>query len=103
MRERSAIGATGIGFATAELLVRDGSRVFLTDRDRQSLYAARQQLGVNAAALQFDSSDPEVPGELVQALCEHVMTKLLASRAFFSPMIPALLSARKSRSTEDLS
>ena len=65
-------GSTGIGFATAELLVRDGSRVFLTGRNRQSLDAAQQQLGVNAIALQADSSDPEAPRELVRAIRAHV-------------------------------
>jgi len=65
-------GSTGIGFATAELLVRDGSRVFLTGRNRQSLDAAQEQLGVNAIALQADSSDPEAPRELVRAIRAHV-------------------------------
>jgi NAD(P)-dependent dehydrogenase (short-subunit alcohol dehydrogenase family) len=65
-------GSTGIGFATAELLVREGAWVFLTGRNRQSLDAARQQLGVNAVALQSDTSDPEAPGELVQAIRAQV-------------------------------
>ena len=65
-------GSTGIGLATAELLVRDGSRVFLTGRNRQSLDAAQQQLGVNAIALQADGSDPEAPRELVRAIRAHV-------------------------------
>lgn len=65
-------GSTGIGFATAELLVRDGARVFLTGRNRQSLDTAQQQLGANAIALQSDASAPEAPEELVRAVRAHV-------------------------------
>jgi NAD(P)-dependent dehydrogenase (short-subunit alcohol dehydrogenase family) len=65
-------GSTGIGLATAELLVRDGARVFLTGRHRQSLDAAQQQLGVNAIVLQSDSSDLAALRELVQAVRAHV-------------------------------
>jgi NAD(P)-dependent dehydrogenase (short-subunit alcohol dehydrogenase family) len=65
-------GSTGIGFATAEMLVCDGARVFLTGRNRQSLDAAQHQLGVNAIALQSDTSDPGAPGELVQAIRAHL-------------------------------
>jgi NAD(P)-dependent dehydrogenase (short-subunit alcohol dehydrogenase family) len=65
-------GSTGIGFATAELFVRDGARVFLTGRNRQPLAAAQQQLGVNAIALQSDTSDPEAPGKLMRAIRAHV-------------------------------
>jgi NAD(P)-dependent dehydrogenase (short-subunit alcohol dehydrogenase family) len=65
-------GSTGIGFATAELLARDGARVFLTGRNQQSLDAAHRQLGVNAVALQSDASDPEASGKFVQAIRVHV-------------------------------
>ena len=65
-------GSTGIGFATAELLVRDGARVFLTGRNRQSLDTAQQQLGANAIALQSDASASEAPKELVRAVRAHV-------------------------------
>jgi NAD(P)-dependent dehydrogenase (short-subunit alcohol dehydrogenase family) len=65
-------GSTGIGLATAELLVRDGACVFLTGRNRQLLDAAQQQLGVNAIALQSDASDPEAPRELVRTVRAHV-------------------------------
>jgi NAD(P)-dependent dehydrogenase (short-subunit alcohol dehydrogenase family) len=50
-------GSTGIGFASAELLVRDGARVFLTGRNQQSLDAAQHRLGINAIALQSDTSE----------------------------------------------
>jgi NAD(P)-dependent dehydrogenase (short-subunit alcohol dehydrogenase family) len=65
-------GSTGIGFASAELLVRDGARVFLTGRNQQSLDAAQHRLGINAIALQSDTSDPEAARELVQAIRAHV-------------------------------
>jgi NAD(P)-dependent dehydrogenase (short-subunit alcohol dehydrogenase family) len=65
-------GSTGIGLATAELLVRDGARVFLTGRHRESLEAARQELGANAIVLQSDTSDPAASRELLPAILAHV-------------------------------
>ena len=65
-------GSTGIGLATAELLVRDGARVFITGRHRESLDAARQQLGAKAIVLQSDSSDPAASRELLRAIRAHV-------------------------------
>jgi NAD(P)-dependent dehydrogenase (short-subunit alcohol dehydrogenase family) len=65
-------GSTGIGLATADLLVHDGARVFLIGRHRESLDAAQQQLGSNAIVLQSDTSDPDAPGELMRAIRANV-------------------------------
>ena len=65
-------GSTGIGLATAELLVRDGARVFLTGRHRESLDAARQQLGGKAVVLEFDTSDSAASQELTRTIRAHV-------------------------------
>jgi NAD(P)-dependent dehydrogenase (short-subunit alcohol dehydrogenase family) len=65
-------GSTGIGLATAQLLVRAGARVFLTGRHRESLEAAWQQLGAKAIVLQSDTSDPEASGELLRAIRAHI-------------------------------
>jgi NAD(P)-dependent dehydrogenase (short-subunit alcohol dehydrogenase family) len=63
-------GSTGIGFATAEMLVCDGARVFLTI-DNRSMPRSTSSV-FNAIALQSDTSDPGAPGELVQAIRAHV-------------------------------
>jgi NAD(P)-dependent dehydrogenase (short-subunit alcohol dehydrogenase family) len=65
-------GSTGIGLATAELLVRDGASVFITGRHRESLEAARQRLGAKAIAVLSDGSDPAASRSLMQAIRAHV-------------------------------
>ncbi|CAL9600001.1 SDR family oxidoreductase [Streptomyces sp. enrichment culture] len=49
-------GSSGIGFATARLLVDAGARVVITGRSRAALDAARQRLGENATAVRSDVS-----------------------------------------------
>lgn len=44
-------GGSGIGFATAKLLVDGGARVVITGRSRATLDAARERLGENASAV----------------------------------------------------
>ncbi|GGS28454.1 SDR family oxidoreductase [Streptomyces griseoviridis] len=63
-------GGSGIGFATAELLVRAGSRVVITGRDEQKLDAALRRLGAGAAAVRGDVAslaDLDVLAERVRA------------------------------------
>ncbi|MFK0118101.1 SDR family oxidoreductase [Streptomyces sp. NPDC090994] len=47
-------GSSGIGFATAELLVDAGARVVITGRSRATLDAAAERLGENALAVRSD-------------------------------------------------
>ncbi|MBI0295250.1 SDR family oxidoreductase [Streptomyces sp. PRKS01-29] len=49
-------GGSGIGFATAKLLVDAGARVVITGRSQATLDAARQRLGTNATAVRGDVS-----------------------------------------------
>jgi 3-oxoacyl-[acyl-carrier protein] reductase len=51
-------GAAGIGYATAEQLVRAGHRVVITGRGRAALDSACALLGENVDALVSDMSDP---------------------------------------------
>ncbi|CAL9662929.1 putative oxidoreductase [Streptomyces sp. enrichment culture] len=47
-------GSSGIGFATAKLLVDAGARVVITGRSRAALDAAAERLGENALAVRSD-------------------------------------------------
>lgn len=47
-------GTTGIGFATARELIKEGARVIITGRNQQRLIEAVAQLGKNAIAVQAD-------------------------------------------------
>ncbi|WP_213766247.1 SDR family oxidoreductase [Caballeronia sp. dw_19] len=51
-------GNSGIGFATAKLLIAEGARVAITGRDRAKLDEAASELGANALAIQADLDDP---------------------------------------------
>ncbi len=48
-------GSSGIGFATAKLLVAGGARVLITGRGRAALDSAREELGDNAIAQRSDA------------------------------------------------
>lgn len=47
-------GASGIGLATAKLLIAQGARVAITGRDEAKLHAAREELGAGTLALVAD-------------------------------------------------
>ena len=51
-------GNSGIGFATAKLLIAEGARVAITGRDRAKLDEAVAELGVNALGIQADLDHP---------------------------------------------
>jgi NAD(P)-dependent dehydrogenase (short-subunit alcohol dehydrogenase family) len=51
-------GNSGIGFATAKLLITEGARVAITGRDRAKLDEAVAELGVNALGIQADLDHP---------------------------------------------
>jgi len=50
-------GSSGIGLATARLLIAEGARVTITGRNRQTLDAAAAELGSNAFAVTADATD----------------------------------------------
>lgn len=50
-------GSSGIGFATAKLMITQGARVAITGRDAEKLQAAAADLGENALAIQADLDD----------------------------------------------
>ncbi|MER5794756.1 SDR family oxidoreductase [Streptomyces sp. NPDC001980] len=49
-------GSSGLGLATARLLVGEGARVLITGRHQAALDAARDQLGDSASAVRSDAS-----------------------------------------------
>ncbi|MGX6998700.1 SDR family NAD(P)-dependent oxidoreductase [Caballeronia sp. KNU42] len=51
-------GNSGIGFATAKLLIAEGARVAITGRDRAKLDEAVSELGANALGIQADLDHP---------------------------------------------
>ncbi|GAB2965103.1 SDR family oxidoreductase [Micromonospora polyrhachis] len=63
-------GSSGLGLATAQLLVGAGARVLITGRDQTALDAARSRLGGNAIAVRSDAaslSDIEALADRVKA------------------------------------
>jgi NAD(P)-dependent dehydrogenase (short-subunit alcohol dehydrogenase family) len=65
-------GSSGLGFATARLLVAGGARVLITGRDQAALDAARGRLGEDVIAVRSDA------GSLadVEALADRVKSEL---------------------------
>jgi NAD(P)-dependent dehydrogenase (short-subunit alcohol dehydrogenase family) len=59
-------GSTGIGLATAKLLVQEGARVVVTGRSAGALAAASEELGPNAIAVASDTSNLAAIDELVE-------------------------------------
>jgi NAD(P)-dependent dehydrogenase (short-subunit alcohol dehydrogenase family) len=49
-------GTTGIGLATAKLLLREGARVLVTGRRKETLDSARAELGKNAIVMPSDAT-----------------------------------------------
>jgi NAD(P)-dependent dehydrogenase (short-subunit alcohol dehydrogenase family) len=52
-------GSSGVGLATAELLVKCGAEVVLNGRDRAKLERVKEQLGAQASISAFDAANPE--------------------------------------------
>lgn len=61
-------GASGIGLATAKLLIDAGARVLVTGQSEKSIAAAREQLGPGAVAIQSDTASLSA----IDALAERV-------------------------------
>jgi len=52
-------GSSGVGLATARLLIRCGARVVVGGRDRAKLDQVRRELGDNAQAIAFDATQAQ--------------------------------------------
>ncbi|MEU1755555.1 SDR family oxidoreductase [Micromonospora matsumotoense] len=72
-------GGSGIGLATARLLVDAGARVLITGRDHATLDAARDQLGENATAVRSDAAS--IPD--IEALADRVSAEFGTVDALF--------------------
>ena len=59
--------SSGLGRATAEVLVAEGARVVLSSRAREAVDAAVAALGVQAVGVAADNADPATPERLVAA------------------------------------
>lgn len=49
-------GTSGIGLATAKLLLEEGARVVVTGRTKSTLDSAREELGPNALVVESDAA-----------------------------------------------
>ncbi|MGW3417367.1 glucose 1-dehydrogenase [Streptomyces phaeochromogenes] len=73
-------GSSGLGLATARLLVGEGARVLITGRNQAALDAARDQLGDNACAVRSDASSlPDI-----DALADRVKAEFGTVDALFA-------------------
>jgi 3-oxoacyl-[acyl-carrier protein] reductase len=68
--------SSGLGYAAARELSREGCRVVLNGRSRDSLEAAAEELqsetGSQVYTAQGDVSDPEVPADLIEQAGQHL-------------------------------
>ncbi len=65
-------GNSGIGFATAKLLIAEGARVAITGRNRARLDEASSGLGAGVLAIQADLDDPDAIDAMIEATGERV-------------------------------
>src|SRR5579859_3786479 len=68
-------GTSGIGLATARLLVSEGARVLITGRTQDTLDAARKEFDGNAIVVQSDAAslgDIETLAKLVKSNFEPI-------------------------------
>jgi NAD(P)-dependent dehydrogenase (short-subunit alcohol dehydrogenase family) len=63
-------GNSGIGFATAKLLIAEGARVAITGRDRAKLDEAVSELGANALGIQADLDDPTAIDSVIKQVSD---------------------------------
>lgn len=64
-------GTTGIGFATAELFLREGARVAITGRNPENLAAAKAQLGPDVLVIPADAKSPEGAAAVADTLARE--------------------------------
>lgn len=64
-------GATsGLGLATAKVLVADGAKVVISSRSQESVDRTLAELGPNATGIAADNADPGTPARLIAAARE---------------------------------
>ena len=63
-------GTSGIGLATAKLMVEEGARVMVTGRTAATLEAAQAELGENAVAVHSDAASLSDIGFLAEKVKE---------------------------------
>ncbi len=67
-------GNSGIGLATARLMLEEGARVAITGRDRAKLDAAEAELGSGVVAIQADLNDPNDMDKIVREVQREFQT-----------------------------
>lgn len=60
-------GTSGLGRASAEVLVADGARVVVSSRHHDRVAATVSALGESATGLALDNADPQTPRQLIDA------------------------------------
>jgi NAD(P)-dependent dehydrogenase (short-subunit alcohol dehydrogenase family) len=71
-------GSSGVGLATAELLVNCGAAVVINGRDRAKLDRVKERLGAQASIAAFDAANPEerVPALARVGTFDHLVVAL---------------------------
>jgi NAD(P)-dependent dehydrogenase (short-subunit alcohol dehydrogenase family) len=86
-------GTTGIGLATAKRFAAEGARVIVTGRNRETLEAARKDLGDRAEVIESDAGDEKQIAQLFEGLAKtHRRLDVLflnAGIARFAPLAEA--------------
>lgn len=86
-------GTTGIGLATAKRFAAEGARVVVTGRNRETLEAARRDLGDRAEVVESDAGDEKQIAQLFEGLARsHRRLDVLflnAGIAKFAPLAEA--------------
>jgi NAD(P)-dependent dehydrogenase (short-subunit alcohol dehydrogenase family) len=86
-------GTTGIGLATAKRFAAEGARVIVTGRNRETLEAARKELGDRAEVIESDAGDEKQIAQLFEGLARtHRRLDVLflnAGIAKFAPLAEA--------------
>jgi len=86
-------GTTGIGLATAKRFAAEGAKVIVTGRNRETLEAARKELGDRAEVIESDAGDEKQIAQLFEGLAKtHRRLDVLflnAGIAKFAPLADA--------------
>jgi NAD(P)-dependent dehydrogenase (short-subunit alcohol dehydrogenase family) len=98
-------GATsGIGFAVAQHLVKQGHKLVITGQDPQRLKAAAQQLGNNVMPIRCDNSQPEQINALAETLAAQglMLDGIVLNAGIFEPRMFDALDAENYERTMDI-